>query len=231
MAQALFQDIRACVFDAYGTLFDVHCAVDRYRQRIGAHAGQFSALWRGKQLEYTWLRSLMGRHTDFWNVTKDALDYALETYAMVDDGLRADLLDAYRQLDCYPEVKPVLDKLRRQGIDCLVLSNGAPQMLREAIAGAQLQTVVGAVLSAEEVGVYKPDPAVYQLAVTHSGVPAGQISFQSSNAWDIAGAASFGFRTAWINRFGQKRERLPFGADAELKDLSGLPALLGMGAD
>ena len=231
MAEALFKGVRACVFDAYGTLFDVHSAVNRYQQRIGAHAGAFSALWRTKQLEYTWLRSLMGRHTDFWNVTKDALDYALETYAIVDGGLRADLLDAYRQLECYPEVQAVLGKLRAQGIDCLVLSNGSPQMLQEAIAGAQLQTVVGAVLSAEEVAVYKPDPAVYQLAVTHSGVPARQISFQSSNAWDIAGAASFGFRTAWINRFGQKRERLPFGADAELKDLSGLPALLGIGAD
>lgn len=231
MSQVPFAEIRVCVFDAYGTLFDVHSAVERHRQRIGAHAAQVSALWRAKQLEYTWLRSLMGRHTDFWHVTKDALDHAFETYGVADDQLRADLLDAYRALACYPEVPAVLAQLKAHGIRCLVLSNGTPQMLDQALASAGLNDAFDAVLSVEAVGVYKPDPRVYQLAVEHCGVAAGQISFQSANAWDVAGAASFGFRAAWINRFGQKRERLPFAADAELPDLRGLPALLALASD
>lgn len=228
MNHALFEGIEVCVFDAYGTLFDVHSAVDRYRTRIGAHADQLSALWRTKQLEYTWLRSLMQRHADFWQVTREALDYALETYGVADQGLRSDLLNAYQALSCYPEVEAVLDRLRNHGIQCLVLSNGSPDMLRSAMAGAGLEHRFSAVLSVEQVGRYKPDPEVYRLAVAHSGAEPARISFQSANAWDIAGAASFGFRTAWINRFGQKRERLPFGADAELTDLAGLPALLGI---
>lgn len=230
MNTPLFPNIGACAFDAYGTLFDVHSATQRYRERIGAHAGELSALWRAKQLEYTWLRSLMQRHADFNQVTAEALDYALETYGVADGGLRRDLLAAYRKLACYSEVGVVLDQLREHGIECVILSNGAPDMLEEAIAGARLEGRFSAVLSVEEVGCYKPDPQVYALATRHCGLPAERISFQSSNAWDIAGAASFGFRTAWINRFGQKRERLPYGPDAELKDLSGLPALLGISA-
>lgn len=228
MTKPLFENIQACVFDAYGTLFDVHSAVERHRARIGAHAGQVSALWRTKQLEYTWLRSLMGRHADFWQVTGDALDYALDTYGIVDERLREELLAAYGRLSCYQEVKTVLATLRAHGLQCLILSNGSPAMLQSALAGSDLEDEFAAVLSVEEIGRYKPDPAVYQLALTHTGLAAPQISFQSSNAWDIAGAASFGFRTAWVNRFDQKRERLPFGADAELKDLAALPALLGI---
>lgn len=231
MTKTVFQDVRACVFDAYGTLFDVHAAVAAHQSRIGTHAQQLSALWRSKQLEYTWLRSLMRRHSDFWNVTKDALDFALETYGVADTGLRTDLLQAYRHLHCYPEVGQVLETIRSGGIPCLLLSNGTPQMLQDAIASAGLQDTFEAVLTAEDAGIYKPDPKVYQLAVARTGIPAGQISFQSSNGWDIAGAASFGFRAAWINRFGQKRERLPFAADAELPDLRGLPALLGLASD
>lgn len=227
MTGVLFENIRLCVFDAYGTLLDVHSAVARCQDRIGAHAGQMSALWRTKQLEYTWLRTLMGRHTDFWNVTKDALDFALETYGISDAQLRSDLLDTYRLLRSYPEVKTVLSALAARGLPCMVLSNGSPQMLRDALAAADLEDAFSAVLSVEQVAAFKPRPEVYELAVGASSVPAGQICFLSSNAWDIAGAASYGFRTAWVNRFRQKRERLPFGADAELSDLNGLPALLG----
>lgn len=225
---ALFEDIRVCVFDAYGTVFDVHSAVARYAPRIGAHAEQLSRLWRTKQLEYTWLRTLMGRHTDFWNVTKDALEYALETYGIQDRQLGADLLAAYERLQSYPDVGPVLARLRSGNMDCVLLSNGSPRMLREAIQSTGLEASFTAVLSVEEVSAYKPVPKVYQLVLDHTGARAGNVCFLSSNAWDIAGAASFGFRTAWINRFEQKRERLPFGADAELRDLSGVPALLGL---
>lgn len=227
MTQLPFEDIRACVFDAYGTLFDVHSAVGRHRERIGAHADQVSALWRSKQLEYTWLRSLMQRHTDFWHVTEDSLDFALDTFGISDGNLRRDLLDAYLRLDCYAEVPEVLAQLRARGLPLAILSNGAPAMLQAAVEHAGLAAVIDQVVSIEEAGVYKPHPNAYLIAVERLGVEREQIAFQSANAWDIAGAASFGFRTAWINRFGQKRERLPFGADAELKDLRGLTALLG----
>ena len=219
--------IRACVFDAYGTLFDVHSAVARHRARLGEVADAISALWRTKQLEYTWLRSLMGRHADFWQVTCDALDFALDTHGRGDDSLRGDLLAAYRELSCYPEVPGVLGRLRQAGVPCAILSNGSPEMLRAAVASAGLDGLLDAVLSVEDVGIFKPDPRVYQLAVDRLGAPAGAISFQSSNAWDAAGAASFGFRVVWINRFGQRPERLGYPAAVELTSLEGLPGTLG----
>lgn len=221
-----FRAVQACVFDAYGTLFDVHSAVARHRERLGEAADAVSALWRGKQLEYTWLRSLMRRHADFWQVTGDALDFALESYGCNEGGLRDDLLAAYRELSCYPEVPGALAKLHGAGVRCAILSNGSPEMLRAAVTSAGLEDLLEPVLSVEEVGVFKPDPRVYQLAVDRLGVPAGAISFQSSNAWDAAGAVSFGLRVVWINRFGQRQERLGLPVDRELTSLDGLPALL-----
>ncbi|HEX5077834.1 MAG TPA: haloacid dehalogenase type II [Geminicoccaceae bacterium] len=221
------QGIRACVFDAYGTLFDVHSAVGRLRSQLGAVADELSALWRGKQLEYTWLRALMGRHAPFWQVTEDALDYALERLGVASEPVRAPLLQAYLTLDAYPEVGDVLQRLRAAGLKLAILSNGEPAMLDAAVGSAGIGGLLDAVLSVEEVGVYKPDPRVYQLAVDRLAVPAGRISFQSSNAWDVAGASCFGFRTVWINRQGAPAERLPGAPECRLPDLSGLPALLG----
>jgi 2-haloacid dehalogenase len=223
-------DIKACVFDAYGTLFDVHSAVGRQRTRLGDNAERISALWRTKQLEYTWLRSLMRRHTDFWQITHDALDYALDSFDIADTDLRDDLMQAYLQLSCYPEVPGVLAGLKQNGMRNAILSNGSPAMLQAAVANAGLEDRFDHVLSVEDAGIFKPDPKVYQLAVDRLGVAPQQICFQSSNAWDAAGAASFGFRVAWINRFGQRRERLPLPPDAELKTLSELPSLLGLPA-
>lgn len=220
--------IRACVFDAYGTLFDVHSAVGGHRSRMGDAAPAISALWRQKQLEYTWLRSLMQRHADFWQITGDALDYALASHGVDDPALRADLMDAYLRLDCYPEVPLVLEQLNRAGLRCAILSNGSPAMLDAAVAGAGLGKWLEAVLSIEDVGIYKPDPRIYRLAVDRLGVSADQVCFLSSNAWDVAGALSFGFRVAWINRFGQPPERLGQTADAELGTLVELPPLLGV---
>ena len=223
-----FDTIKACVFDAYGTLFDVHSAVGQHRQRLGEAADQVSALWRSKQLEYTWLRSLMQQHTDFWQVTQDALDYALDSFAIDDQALREDLLQAYLQLSCYPEVPQVLQQLNNHGLRCAILSNGAPAMLQAAVANAGISASLAHVLSVEDVGIFKPAPQVYQLAVDRLGVSAEQICFQSSNAWDAFAAANFGFRVAWINRFGQRRERLPAQPDAELKTLRELPVTLGL---
>ncbi len=227
--QSLWQNIRACVFDAYGTLFDVHSAINNYRDRLGGQADSVSQLWRTKQLEYTWLRSLMHKHADFWQVTQEALDYAFATFNISDPPLRDDLLEAYLHLDCYPEVPEALRKLKQAGrFRIAILSNGSPRMLEAAVTSAGLGDLIEEILSIEEVGVYKPDPRVYRLAVDRLATPPEAISFQSSNAWDVAGAASFGLRVAWINRFHQQPERLPAKADAELHALTDLVSLLGV---
>ncbi len=218
--------IRACVFDAYGTLFDVHSAVGRLRPQIGAQADELSQLWRTKQLEYSWLRALMGRHADFWQVTGDALDYALARTG-VGASVREPLMRAYLTLEAYPEVADVLRRLRAAGLKLAILSNGEPAMLAAAVDNAGIGALLDAVLSVEEVGVYKPDPRVYRLAVDRLSLRPDQVAFQSSNAWDVHGAASFGLRPVWINRFGAPAERLPGAAEHALRDLSGLPGLLG----
>jgi len=228
MTRARISDIKACVFDAYGTLFDVHSAVGRYKARLGSHADAVSMMWRTKQLEYTWLRSLMRRHADFWQVTGNALDYALDAHGVDDGQLRDDLMQAYLELTCYPEVKSVLTTLRSHGMRCAILSNGSPKMLKAGVENAGIGAMLDGVWSVEDVGIFKPDPRVYQIAVDRLGVTPKQISFQSSNAWDAVGAATFGMRVAWINRFGQRRERLTADADAELKTLAELPAVLGL---
>ncbi len=219
--------IRACVFDAYGTLFDVHSAVGRLRAQLDDQADALSQLWRTRQLEYTWLRALMGRHADFWQVTGEALDYALARTG-VDPAVRAPLLQAYLRLDAYPEVPDVLRRLRAGGLKTAILSNGEPKMLEAGAQSAGIDGLLDAILSVETVGVFKPEPRVYQLAVDRLGVQADAIAFQSSNAWDVHGAACFGLRPVWINRQGAPPERLPGAAEHELQDLTGLPALLGL---
>jgi 2-haloacid dehalogenase len=227
MTPAPMANIRACVFDAYGTLFDVHSAVARLRAPVGAQADALSQLWRAKQLEYTWLRALMGRHVDFWQVTGDALDYALAR-AGVDPAVRAPLMQAYLALDAYPEVPDVLRRLRAGGRTTAILSNGEPRMLAAAAGSAGIDGLLDAILSVEDVGIFKPHPRVYQLAVDRLALPPDQIAFQSSNAWDVSGAATFGLRAVWVNRLGAPAERLPGAAEHELRDLAGLPALLGI---
>jgi len=218
--------IQACVFDAYGTLFDVHSAVGKHRERLGNIADQVSAVWRTKQLEYTWLRSLMRRHADFWQVTQDALDFAFDMYTVKDPDLKKDLIEAYLQLDCYPEVPEALSELKSRGFKIAILSNGTPKMLEAAVRNSGLGTMIPEIFSVEKAGVFKPDPRVYQIAVNELNVKPEEIAFQSSNAWDASGAATFGFKVAWINRFGQRPERLPGKPDVEIQSLSELPALL-----
>ncbi|MEJ2360422.1 MAG: haloacid dehalogenase type II [Gammaproteobacteria bacterium] len=230
MAESDLRGIRACVFDAYGTLFDVNSAVTVQRPRLGEHADSVSASWRSKQLEYTWLRSLMGRHADFWQVTQEALAFALERHGL-DKGAEASdledsLMQAYLQLSAYPEVPATLQTLNQRGYRLAILSNGTPAMLEAAVNNAGLAASFESVLSVEAVGIYKPDRRVYQLAVEHLEVAREQILFMSSNAWDVAGAASFGFRVVWINRFSQPRERLPGTPVAQLTELDSLPDLL-----
>jgi 2-haloacid dehalogenase len=219
---------RACVFDAYGTLFDLTSAARRCADALGDRAEALGALWRTRQLEYSWLRSLMGAHADFWQVTGESLDYALAVLGIADAALRARLMDAFLHIQAYPDAVTVLDALKRARRPAAILSNGAPRMLSAAVASAGLGHLLDHVLSIEEAGIYKPHPRVYALAARRLGVAAEHICFVSSNGWDAAGAAQFGFRAVWANRAGAPRERLPGEPVAELSGLDRLPALLGI---
>ncbi len=225
-ANRTIDGIKACVFDAYGTLFDVHSAVGKHRHRLGDSADQVSVLWRTKQLEYTWLRSLMGRHKDFWQVTEDALDFAFDMHGISDPDLHKDLMAAYLDLDCYAEVPETLATLKDRGFRLAILSNGTPAMLAAAVKNAGIEALIEKNFSVEDVGIFKPDFRVYQMAVDGLHVRPEEIVFQSSNAWDASGASAFGFKVAWVNRFDQSRERLPGQPDAEIQTLADLPTLL-----
>src|SRR5208282_2872615 len=187
-----------------------------------------SSLWRTKQLEYSWLRSLMGRHADFWQVTGEALDYAMETLGVEDAGLRTRLMELYLVLSAYPDAKATLEALKRAGRPAAILSNGSPMMLASAVKSAGIGDLLEHVISVEDCGIYKPHPGVYALATKRLGLPAERICFVSSNAWDAAGAALAGFKVAWVNRAGAKPERLPAIPAAEIQSLAALPALLGL---
>lgn len=228
MSAPALNEIGACVFDAYGTLFDYGSAAARCKDALGADWQGFSDLWRRKQLEYTWLRSLMGRHTDFWHVTGEALDYTLDLFKRQDPSLRALLMQQYLNLDPFPEVPAMLERLKAQKIRTAILSNGSPTMLTAAVSSAKLGTLIEASLSVESVAVFKPHPSVYQLAVDKLAIPANKIAFMSSNGWDIAGAAAFGFRCIWVNRTGAPQENLPARPERQIKSLAELPSLLGL---
>jgi 2-haloacid dehalogenase len=228
MTNAPLAGIKACVFDAYGTLFDFAAAARGCRDALGADADKLTVLWRDKQLQYTWLRSLAGRYADFWQVTGEALDFALETLGIDQAGLRDRLMTLYLTLETFPEVPDVLRRLKQGGLRTAILSNGSPKMLDAIVKGNNLEALIDAVLSVDEVGVYKTHPKVYQLTLDRLGVSAAQISFQSSNAWDAYAASAFGMRVVWCNRYGQRRERLPGSPDYEVRSLAELPALVGV---
>lgn len=217
----------ACVFDAYGTLFDLASAVARCDAVPAPNRQALNSLWREKQLQYTWLRSLQGKHADFWQVTGDALDFALESLGLGAPALREKLMDSYLTLDTFPEVPGILERLKKVGIKTAILSNGTHKMLRAAVSNARIEPFLDAVLSVEEVGVYKPHPKVYQLAVDRLGVERHAIFFVSSNAWDAWAASAFGMRVVWCNRYGQHPERLPGLPDYEVRSLAELPFLAG----
>ncbi len=216
------------VFDAYGTLFDMAGAARAVASGDTRVAPLWPALaedWRRKQLEYSWLRSIMGAHADFTQVTADALDWVLEARGLRDNALREALLAAFRRLPCFPEVPAALKALRARGLRLAILSNGSPAMLAEAVESAGLAGEFEAVISVEAAGVYKPDARVYALVEAECGVPPGRVVFVSANGWDVAGAARFGFTTAWVNRAGAPMDRLPHGPARIIPDLTQLEAL------
>jgi 2-haloacid dehalogenase len=218
--------IDACVFDAYGTLFDVNGAARAAQDSLGAKWQPLAELWRSKQLQYTWLRGLGGRHADFWQVTGDALDFALSTLHVEDLTLRGRLMNLYLALDAYPEVPVTLKRLRAAGMKLAILSNGTPAMLAAAANNARIADLLDATLSVEEVGVYKPHPSVYQLACMRFNVVPDRICFLSSNGWDAYSAKAFGFRVLWCNRFGQAPEQIPETPDGQITTLAELPEIV-----
>lgn len=217
--------IRACVFDAYGTLFDVNSAAAQLKSELGDQWQSLADVWRTKQLQYTWLRSLTGRHIDFWHVTGDALDFALASVKL-GAALRERLMELYLRLDAYPEVESTLTRLKAGGLRCAILSNGSPEMLEAAVTSAAIQNLLELVLSIEEVGIYKPHPSVYRLAVDRLGVAPHEICFVSSNAWDAYSAKAFGLRVIWCNRFRQPPEYIPETPDGQIGTLADLPDIV-----
>lgn len=218
--------VKACVFDAYGTLFDFASAASRSPDVPDKTRAALTALWRDKQLQYTWLRTLQGRYADFHAVTADALEFALDSLGLATPGLSDKLMALYEALDPFPEVPSVLRELRRRGFRSAILSNGTPAMLETLVERAGLADAFDAILSVDAVGAFKTDPRVYSYALDQLGLPARRIAFLSSNGWDAFAASDFGMRVVWCNRYGQRRERLPGAPDFEVTTLADLPGLL-----
>jgi 2-haloacid dehalogenase len=227
MNEPMLDGIHACVFDAYGTLFDYGSAAARCADLLGDNFAKLNALWREKQLQYTWLRASQNRHADFWQVTGDALDFTMDSLGITNAGLRAKLMNLYLTLEPFPEVSDMLARLKKARFATAILSNGSPDMLRAVVEAAKLGPLLDAVLSVEDVGVFKPHPYVYGLAVNRLDISAAHIAFVSANGWDAHAASAFGMRAIWCNRYGQKRERLPGAPDRVVASLADLPALVG----
>jgi 2-haloacid dehalogenase len=226
--------ITTCVFDAYGTLFDVAAAAriaaaEPGREAFAANWPEIANTWRLKQLQYTWLRATAGVHTGFWQITQDGLDYALEAHGMADPGLRERLLQLYWELQAYPEVPAMLAALKAQGMNTAILSNGTPDMLAGAVNNAGISEVLEAVLSVETVGVFKPHRSVYAMVGEHFGCARTQVLFVSSNCWDACVASGHGFLTAWANRAGEPLDRLPWKPKHILSDLTTIPEIAAAG--
>lgn len=213
------------VFDAYGTLFDVHAAIARHRAAAGPDADRFSEIWRTKQLEYTWTLTLAGRYSDFWALTQQALDYTFERVPSVNRALRGQLLEAYLKLDAFPDARQVLRDLKTRGDRTAILSNGSPDMLTSIVDAAGVKEHLDAVLSVDAVHMFKPRPEVYALVTDRFAVKPSEVTFVSSNRWDVMGAAAFGFRCVWVNRSGMPNEYAAFQPAAIVPSLSGLLSL------
>ena len=211
--------ITTCVFDAYGTLFDVNAACRELSKEVGDKWNELSSLWRLRQVEYTWLRNSMKEYIDFWKITSDALDYAMETLNINNIKLRDDLLSLYLELEAYPEVKSILEDIKKRGMKTAILSNGNKKMLESAVNNAKIQHLLDKVLSVDDCKVYKPATEVYDLVDKKMGVKKENVLFFSSNAWDMHAASNYGFKTIWVNRFDSTLEKLPGKPDQIINSL------------
>jgi 2-haloacid dehalogenase len=217
--------IRTYIFDAYGTLFDVHAAIARHRDAAGPEADRFSEIWRTKQLEYAWMLSAAGHYVDFWTLTERALDHAFARCPTVDRALRAKLLDAYFKLDAFPDAREALGALRATGMKTAILSNGSPRMLEGAVTAARISGDLDAVLSVDTIRIYKPQPPVYAMVTERFKVAPADVAFISSNRWDVMGATAFGFRCVWVNRGNLPEEYPEFAPAKVVRDLASLATL------
>ena len=209
---------KVIVFDAYGTLFDVNSAAEKCKSKIGDKWEQFANFWRTTQLEYTWLRSLMKRHKDFWGVTEDSLDKSMKVFN-IDKSLRNELLSLYKVLSPYPEVKDVLEKLKKQNYKIAILSNGTPALLKELVETNNLKKFFDDLFSIEEVKVYKPDYRVYELPIRKYSVMANEITFLSANTWDVSGGGNFGYDAIWVNRYNSQFDNLDYLPKRQIDNL------------
>ena len=212
---------KAIVFDAYGTLFDVNSAAEKSKNKIGNKWENFANFWRTTQLEYTWLRSLMKKHKNFWQITEDSLDKSMETF-QIDKSLRNDLLSFYKELSPYPEVKNVLENLKKKSFKLAILSNGTPELLNHLVKSSNLENLFDDIFSVEEVKIYKPDPKVYDIPVNKYKVSKGEITFLSANTWDVSGAGNYGYNSIWVNRNNSVFDKLDYKPKNEVKNLKQL---------
>ena len=212
---------KALIFDAYGTLFDVNSAADKCKDKIGEDWENFANFWRTTQLEYTWLRSLMRRHRDFWKITEDSLDKSMKVFG-VDKNMKNELLNLYKVLSPYPEVKNVLESLKEQNFKLAILSNGTPALLNELVASNNLNNLFDDLFSVEEVKVFKPDSKVYEIPTKRYNIKANQITFLSANTWDVSGGGNYGYNSVWVNRNKSKFDLLDYQPKNEVSNLTQL---------
>ena len=215
------KNIKAIVFDAYGTLFDVNSAAEKCKEKIGDKWESFANYWRTNQLEYTWLRSLMRRHKDFWQVTEDSLDKSMKAFK-IDASMKNELLDLYKALSTYPEVKEVLNKLKEKDYKFSILSNGTPALLNQLVKSNNLENLFDDIFSIEEVGVYKPDGKVYEIPIKKYKIKPNEIAFLSANTWDVSGGGNYGYNAIWVNRNKNIFDNLDFKPKNEVNNLTQL---------
>ena len=219
------KNIKAIIFDAYGTLFDVNSAAKKCKNKIGEKWESFANYWRTTQLEYTWLRSLMGRHQDFWKVTEQSLDKSMKVFRVA-ESMRNELLDLYKVLSTFPEVKETLKKLKEKNYKLSILSNGTPSLLKQLVSSNNLESIFDDVLSIEEVKIYKPHPNVYNIPIKKYRIEKNQFAYLSSNTWDVSAAGNFGFNAVWVNRNKNIFDNLDYKPITEINNLSDLNNLL-----
>ena len=217
--------IKVIIFDAYGTLFDVNSAAEKCKEKIGDKWESFANYWRTTQLEYTWLRSLMKRHKDFWQVTEDSLDKSLLAFK-IDPNMRSELLNLYKILNTFPEVKEVLKNLKEKKYKISILSNGTPDLLDGLVKSNNLEKMFDDIFSVEEVGIYKPDVKVYEMPVKKYEVEKNEVAFLSANTWDVSGAGNFGFNSIWVNRNKNIFDKLDYIPHNEINNLNELLKLI-----
>ena len=215
------KNIKAIIFDAYGTLFDVNSAAEKCKEKIGDKWEDFANYWRVTQLEYTWLRSLMNRHKDFWQVTEDSLNKSMKKFE-IDQNMRSELLNLYKILSTYPEVKKTLEELKRKNFKLAILSNGTPDLLNQLVKSNSLQEFFNDIFSIETVGIYKPNADVYNIPIKKYNISKNEVLFLSSNTWDVSGGGNFGYKSIWVNRNNNIFDNLDYSPEFELKNLKDL---------